>query len=272
MYLNYDKWKQLYGNLIPEILNYYHNHSFYDTQTTFKLSHRRLMHILVETNTELHSKQEIAEFKTNKIKQTCLSKYGVPFNTQRQEFLASKQNYIKNTTTAAHAELIKQGFQNKYGVDNCFQVDEVKDKIAATMRSNHNGLWNSQTEEYNKKCYRKYVYDNLFFDSKPELCFYLYHKQLGHDIKRSPIRFEFDYNNETHYCFPDFEVDNKLYEIKGDHLYKRMQLLGSLDNAKLNCLLAHQVTIITSSEYIKYEKWAKQAGYNISQYLYSKEN
>lgn len=98
------------------------------------------MHILDDTKTELHSKQETAEFKTNKTKQTCLAKYGVSFNTQRQEFLASKQNYIKNTTTATHAELIRQGFQNKYGVDNGFQVDEIKNKIAVTMRSNHNGL------------------------------------------------------------------------------------------------------------------------------------
>lgn len=65
-----------------------------------------------------------------------------------------------------------------------------------------------------------YVYEGVGFDSKPELQFYIYCKHLNYDIHRNEIGYTYidEVTNKTKMYYPDFVVNNKIYEIKGSHL------------------------------------------------------
>lgn len=110
--------------------------------------------------------------------------------------------------------------------------------------------------------FRLYTADTFYFDSFPELCFYLYHKHLNHNIVRSSKQLEYFYNNEKHYYLPDFELDGQLYEIKGDHLFARLLQPDTIDNAKYLCMLNNNVIILQSKDYTKYEDWFITSGFD----------
>ena len=166
-----------------------------------------------------------------KCKETNLEHHGKEWYTQTEEF----------------KEKSKQSIQNKYGVDNASQ-----------------SLWVQSKKHY------KYFYDNLKFDSSWELAFYIYHKDNGYKIEREPCKFKYTYKNKIHYYFPDFRIDDKLYEIKGRQFLNKktgewINFYGNRENddeleAKHQCALQNGVEIIYNClEYIKYvnEKYGK---------------
>ena len=58
----------------------------------------------------------------------------------------------------------------------------------------------------------------------------------------------------------NYILTNKLYEIKGGHLLKRMLINNTLDNAKYNCMIQSGIIIISDcSSYLNYvkEKYGK---------------
>ena len=108
--------------------------------------------------------------------------------------------------------------------------------------------------------YKKYFYDNIFFDSSYELCFYKYHKDNGDNIQYEPISFSYYINNTEHKYFPDFDLNGKLIELKGEHFFEDGKMINPFDRnldyiyeAKHQCMLEHNVTIITDcTKYIEY--------------------
>lgn len=60
-------------------------------------------------------------------------------------------------------------------------------------------------------------YDNIYFDSTWELTFYLYNKYKKYKINRCKDNFVYYFLGEKHKYFPDFIIDNIIYEIKGYH-------------------------------------------------------
>lgn len=65
-----------------------------------------------------------------------------------------------------------------------------------------------------------YQYNNLNFDSKAELAFYIYCKDQSLPIQKCSKKFEYTFEGKKHFYFPDFEIDDKLHEIKGQHFLK----------------------------------------------------
>jgi hypothetical protein len=63
--------------------------------------------------------------------------------------------------------------------------------------------------------YTAYKYEDEIFDSSWELAFWIYCKDFNIKITRNKIAYDLD---NGHRCIPDFIIDKKLYEIKGDHL------------------------------------------------------
>ena len=88
------------------------------------------------------------------------------------------------------------------------------------------------------------------FDSSWELAFWVFHKDIGSNISRCSKRFEYYKDNKKHYYFPDFEIDDKIFEIKGSHLLKEGKLINpytkSPDDEKLQCMIDNNVIIIDS--------------------------
>lgn len=65
-----------------------------------------------------------------------------------------------------------------------------------------------------------YNKDNIKFDSKWEFEYYIYCMDHDMDIIREPKVLEFIFKGKVHYYHPDFMVDGRLVEIKGDHFFR----------------------------------------------------
>ena len=137
---------------------------------------------------------------------------------------------------------------------------KLNNKRSETMKNHIKNLSEEEFTNWINRGFKLYYADNCYFDSFPELCFYLYHKHANHNIVRSNKQLPYSYNGKVHYYLPDFELDGQLYEIKGDHLFEKMQQPNTLDNAKYLCMLQNNVIVLQSNDYAKYEKWFLDIG------------
>lgn len=154
-----------------------------------------------KTNLERYGVPFVSQCETiqNKMKKTCLEKYGVPY-------VGSSKIFI---------DKFKKTFREKYGVENPSQVKEFQDKKV-----------------------HKYYYDNLYFDSSYELAYYYYLKSNDFNFiyHPNPIKY-LDSTGKSHMYYPDFLVEDKLIEIKGDHLIDKNNKLIDFYNNKIDDLL-----------------------------------
>ena len=112
---------------------------------------------------------------------------------------------------------------------------------------------------------RNIKFKDIYFDSKWELAFYLFYLDKGCTIIREPKSFIFEFNGVVHNYVPDFEVDGRLYEIKGDHFFKDDGTMcnpfdhsqDELFEAKHQCGILNGVTFIRSKEIVEYLTYAK---------------
>ena len=149
----------------------------------------------------------------------------------------------------------------KYNVDNVWKSKEIQNKCYQSNIKNHNGLYHTQTSEwqskYNHGCNRKYIYNNIIFKSYYEVMFA---KELDkYDISyqyETESFIYYDKFNKKHTYTPDFLVNGKIYEIKGDiFLDKDNHLINFYDRkldyiqeAKEICMNKNKVIIIKTSE------------------------
>ncbi len=77
------------------------------------------------------------------------------------------------------------------------------------------------------KQYKSGYYKGIHCDSSYELAFLVYNLDNGVERKRNSVYLEYEYEGRTFKYYPDFEIDGKLYEIKGyesdKDVAKRMQ-------------------------------------------------
>lgn len=176
----------------------------------------------------------------------------------------------------------KETWLKTLGVDNPNKSNVVKAKARKTCLKKYGTIYYTQTEEYKQRSMKSklekygdafysgfviYYYDNIFFRSKPELCFYIYNKDQGKDIVYEPHPyFKYQCEDKEYYYKPDFLLENKLYEIKGDYFFDDAGNLinpydRSLDNvakAKQLCMEEHNVTVLKSDKYMFYIDYVKE--------------
>lgn len=74
------------------------------------------------------------------------------------------------TSVLADKEKMKAAVIEKYGVENVFQSEEIKEKIKQSMKVNYGVEHFFQSElNMSKSVFRKYVFNDEYFDSLPEL-------------------------------------------------------------------------------------------------------
>lgn len=152
-----------------------------------------------KTNKELHGDPNWNNEMKNKL--TCMEKYGV--------------DNVRKTQQCKNA--IKQTKLEKYGDENFNNIEKFK----ATCLANHGVEWPMQSAFIRKKSASKYTYDNYEFDSKQELCFYIWLKDHNvHFNVNTSIKFQYMHNGKMHWYIPDFIVNGHPVEIKGDHFFK----------------------------------------------------
>ena len=206
-----------------------------------------------------------------KNKQFNLNTYGTEFWTQTNEFKEkAKQTKLAKygDENFSNKEKRKQTNLERYGTEHYSQTTECKEKVKNTLLE-HYGV--DRIPGY------KYKYNNIYFDSLPELSFYLYYLSNNIEIKHEAIRFEYYFNGETHYYYPDFLVEDQLVEIKGSQFLKEDgawqnpfdHSLDELYEAKHQCALQNNVKILYNEDYQKYVDWFN-ANYNIEDFKFNK--
>lgn len=193
-------------------------------------------------------------------------------NKSKEEKLAwSEKQKAAHATDTYLANIRRVNFEYKERLADT-EKQAMDLRRSSTMKNYIKTLSDSEFTAWINRGFKIYYVDNYYFDSFPELCFYLYHKHLKHNIIRSSKQLIYFYNNEKHFYLPDFEIDGQLYEIKGDHLFEKMLIPDTLDNAKYQCMLQNNVIILQSNDYAKYEKWFLEAGLDRNAFYNTKDS
>lgn len=172
--------------------------------------------------------------------------YGAPSNISRKESIEKKNKTFQEKYGGAPAknkevlQKMKNTCKEKYNVENPFASKEIQEKIKEKNKRNlgveypmqnkkcvekaqqtnlerYSSEWYQQTEEFISESNRKYIYQNERFDSSWEVAYWIWCKNNKKDIKRNTKKYKLP---SGRYIIPDFIVDGRLVEIKGDHLKK----------------------------------------------------
>lgn len=179
--------------------------------------------------------------------------------------LRGKEAWNKGMTMTPHTEEWKLN-----------QIEKIKE---AHKRGCYDKAYNPETiakrkqtclEKYGTLAFggkKRYFIGNKAFtyylDSSWELIYYLSFcgmTETGRPIfptnivRNTEVSFEYEYNGEKHNYFPDFIVDGKFVEIKGEHLLGQNPYDHSMDGlfkAKLQCMIDNNVEIIKDITFYK---------------------
>ena len=189
-----------------------------------KKKHKKIM--IEKYGSAFPHKEDFAE----KCKKTCLEKYGVDSYSKTKEFEERRKatnlekygiEYVFHTKESL--EKSNQTRIERYGAAHMMQTEEGKARMRQTCLERYGVENPMQCEDICKGHNRKYIYDDLQFDSSWELAYYIYHIDNEIPIEREPstdIWYE-DVDGKKHKYYPDFKVDNKLVEVKGEYWNKR---------------------------------------------------
>lgn len=159
--------------------------------------------------------------------QTFLEKYGVD-SPNKLESVKQKQKenkdwesvgkHIKESLLnlspekkALKAEHYKATSRLRYGTDYPNQSVQMRQKLSK--------LFNAQTPDqklHRATSRRRYIYNNVKFDSSWELALWIYAKDHNEEIERLPVSFTYEFANKEHLYYPDFRYNGRLLELKAD--------------------------------------------------------
>jgi hypothetical protein len=199
----------------------------------------------------------------NKTKETILNKYGCDNMSDLQ-----KMPEIRNKIIETNNE--------RYGCNCTFQSEQVKEKSKKTCLKKYGVEYNCQRKEcFSRKLYK---YDNKNFDSSWELAYYLWLKYNNIQFEYHSDKLEFSVNNETHYYFPDFKINDMYIEIKGDHFFENGHMINPSDRskdyiaeAKYNFMKSINTKILLYNDLKDIINWANK-NYDLSLYKVSTNN
>ena len=221
-------------------------------------------------------KWESEEVKQNR-RQTFIEHYGADHNMkskvgQKAYEDAIEKKYGKGIRNISQAEEVKQKkvktCQKNFGVDYPQQSPSVQKKTQQTCLQKYGYEKAMQNPDIRRKAKSKYFYNRIFFDSKPELAYYIWLTDNDYAFEYHPST-AFTYEHNGHICIyqPDFKVGNKFIEIKGDHFFKDDGTMqnpydhskDAIAEAKHQCMLKNNVKILRHKDYIVFIRYVKAA-------------
>ena len=241
---------------------------------------------LDKNNGKYHAVDFVQKTKTTKLKN-----HGDPnYNNSKKkvETRLAKNNGIYETSAIKAKK--QQTYLKHYGVKHDFQSKIVQEKCKKTLFEKFNVTHISQSQYFKKtfratclqkygvdhpsqcpeiqqKMHFKYFYDNKFFDSSPEIAFYIWLKDNNKDFEYQPkVDLWYEFEGKQHNYCPDFLVDGQLVELKGDQFLKEDgtwqnpydHLKDALYEAKRQCCIANNVKVLYSADYQKYIEYVYQ--------------
>lgn len=219
-----------------------------------------------------------------KLTKTCQDRFGCDYYTQTEK---CKENRKKINLDEKTKNDIQNKTKNicfeKYGCEYSFQSENNKNKSKLTKKEkygNENYVNVEKAEQTNLERYgykhpsqspnidcssHRFTYNGLNFDSNWELLYYKYLTEHNIEFSYKPkITLEFEYDGEIRNYKPDFIVEGKITEIKGDHFFKNGKMIcpwkhkndtlekiewrNGLFEAKHQCMLKNGVIILKQKE------------------------
>lgn len=140
---------------------------------------------------------------------------------------------------------------------------------------NHYGVEHyAQSPEFHKKCHKPYTnpkYPNMSWATSWEFKVYDFLTEHNIPFEYQPsISFPYEYKGTKHTYHPDFLVNGRIYEVKGDQFFRINESTGQeemycpyrysdwsdkeyewtcgKEEAKHQCMLAHDVVILRKNE------------------------
>ena len=239
-----------------------------------KWSHKR-MH-------EIYGVENISQLKwvKDKKKKTCNEHFGFDNPSQSKQIQIRKEETCFKNNGVRHPlqsltilQKLKNTCKKIYNTEYANQSSVVKDKIKKTTKEHYGVEHYAQNRQYHINKKHKYTtpkYPGISFDSTWEIKLYDF-------LKENNIPFEFQinsipyiYDSEIHYYNPDFLVDGRIYEVKGDHFFRINETTGKeemycpyrypewsdeyyawrcgLEEAKHQCMISNDVIILRKNE------------------------
>ena len=171
---------------------------------------------IIQTNMSIYGcKCTLQESSTKqKIKETNIKKYGCENPFENKDI----QQQIKRTNI------------EKYGYEYPIQLDEFKDKMKQTCLERYGVDSYTKTPEFHKKSHKPYTnpkYPDMTFGSSWEFLVYdfLIENHIQFEYQPS-ISFEYEYDGKVHTYHPDFLINGKVYEVKGDQFFRINESTG----------------------------------------------
>ena len=201
-------------------------------------------------------------------------KYKDPERKKNIEDTNLKTIGVKNQfQSAAVKQRNRDKFKKSLGVDNPAKSPIVKRKMQLTCQAKFGHPSYAQSSEYHKNKKHKFEskkYPGLTFDSNWEVKVYEFCKDNNIPIEYSPtISYEYMYDGQVWTYHPDFLINGKIYEIKGDHFFRIDEsghevminpyrnpdwsdeqyawICGKFE-AKHQCMIANNVTILRGKD------------------------
>jgi hypothetical protein len=203
------------------------------------------------------SRKEVKE----KSKNTLQLHYGKDYYLQTEEGKKNMKKFRKLNSDNIILNT-KRNNLKKYGVENVFQREDIKEKCKQTTLKNY-GVENiSQLEKIkvikNEKCcrtalkFKRFRYTNLYYQGSYELDFLEKYYDKYPDIQRAPT-IKYMFNNKNKIYFPDFYIPslNLIIECKNSWLLKKdKEILELKENATIN--KGYKYNIIVNKNYTEF--------------------
>ncbi len=202
--------------------------------------------------TKNRTKEEWGKIQESR-KKTLLEKYGVENASQSEAIKQKKKETTKKHFGVEYSLQIdiesrlkkrEKTFFERYGVKTPMEVEEFAKKAFETRFKNDNWQPGNYTIGY--------FFNNIHFDSSWELAYYIWLSDNKIDFEYHPksiIYFD-EYDGKKHRYYPDFKVNGKLQEIKGNQFFDENNNLIDFYGdkhicfAKMKCLRENNVEIL----------------------------
>lgn len=161
-----------------------------------------------------------------------------------------------------------------HGAKYPLQCNDIQKKTRETLLKTKGVEHPSQTYEFHKNKRHKFKsmkYPGISFDSRWESKVYEFCRDNGILVEYSPkISYKYEYDGKVHTYHPDFLINGRVYEVKGDHFFRINESTGEEEmycpyhnpkwsndyydwkcrqfEAKHQCMIANGVIILRQSD------------------------
>lgn len=160
----------------------------------------------------------------------------------------------------------KNTCMSRYGKEYYAQTTESKNRNKQICLNKFGYTSYAHTPEFIKTHRKRIEYGGVYFDSSWEI--YVYKYCLNNDISfeyQPCIMFDYEYDGVIRKYYPDFLINGKLYEVKGNHFFKDGKMINpynrsedELYEAKHQCMIDNNVVILTKYEINHLDEFIKK--------------